>query len=307
MRKRLSRDSQTVTIGTRASPLAIAQATIIASMLRRQHGVNPVLREILSDGDKIKKFDTVSYTGKDLFTKKIDDALRRKEIDIGVHSLKDLPVIDDRDNNVEIAAYPKRENPADVLISKKGCSLADLPHAAKVGTSSIRRAVQLRAVRTDLQVIELHGNVGTRIKKLGSCGLDAIVLAKSGLKRLGYARLGIRLPFKIMLPAAGQGCLAVCVRKTDLTTKKLVKPLDDANTRIAATAERAFSKFLGGGCNTPIAALAVVAGDTIRLDGLVELTVSGQKKLIRGCRFGSVKNPRGLGRALAAELKSLNH
>lgn len=241
-------------------------------------------------------------TGKALFTKKIDDALIRKEIDVAVHSLKDVPVESIDHGKVEIAAYPKREDPSDVLIGKDDFSLESLPKGARVGTSSIRRAIQLKAARSDLKIVELHGNVGTRLKRLKSSDLDAIVLAKAGLVRLGYRNVGAKIPFKIMLPAPGQGCLAISVRTGDSKNRRLARMLDDKDTRIAVTAERAFSRYLGGGCNTPVAAHAEINGSKILLEGLV----AGKRRkglVFRASKSGSVKDPVGLGISLAAQLK----
>lgn len=290
-------------IGTRASPLAIAQAKIVARKLKK---VNPTiiirLKKIVAEGD-LKKGNRSFKAGKDLFTKRIDEALIGREIDIAVHSLKDVPIETVGDNKIEIAAYPKREDSADMLISKENYSLDEIPPGARVGTSSVRRAVQLKSARSDLKIVELHGNVGTRLNQVEDSKLDAIVLAKAGLKRLGYRKVGAKIPFKIMLPAPGQGCLAVSIRSNDSANKKLVKCLDDRATRIAATAERAFSKHLGGGCNMPVAARARVSGSKIVLDGMIQGNGDGYL-VVRGRKFGSIKHPIELGISLAAELKA---
>lgn len=291
-------------IGTRASPLAIAQAMIVARKLRRKNReITVLIRKIVAEGDLKIKYKS-SLAGKELFTKKIDEALIRKEIDIAVHSLKDVPVENTNEDKIEIAAYPKREDPADILISKKKHNLKDIPNGSRIGTSSVRRAIQLKNVRSDLKIVDLHGNVGTRLSRLKDSKLDAIVLAKAGLKRLGYHKLGTRIPFELMLPAPGQGCLAVSIRADDSRSRSLVKSIDHKETRIAATAERAFSKYLGGGCNTPVAAYAQVTKGKLQLEGLIQGAKSS-RIVVRGNKVGSTKDPVGLGRSLAAQLKAV--
>lgn len=297
-----------IIIGTRGSPLAIAQATIIANTLKKKNkGSKFYIKKIKTDGDLPRNKSNSALTGKDLFTRAIDKALEEKKIDLAVHSLKDVPVETLRSNKIEIAAYPKRENPLDVLISKKSTeSLETLPHNAKVGTSSIRRAIQLKSFRPDIEVIELRGNVQTRIDKLRDSDLDAILLAKAGLKRLRKNSTGNLIPSTLMLPAVGQGCLAVAVRKNDQFARRLVAKIDDQETRTAVTAERAFSKELGGGCNTPIAALATVRKGKIFLEGLMEkTTVGGSRIIVRSKITGSTRNPARLGRVLAVQLKKI--
>ncbi|MDG6904353.1 MAG: hydroxymethylbilane synthase [Nitrososphaerota archaeon] len=295
---------RSVAIGTRGSPLAIAQANIIARMLKRKNkGIRLSIRKIKTEGDSQAKVSAV-LTGKDLFTRAIDKALLQKQIDIAVHSLKDVPV-DSKSNKIEIVAYPKRENPLDVLVSRRrGDTLETLPQNARVGTSSLRRAIQLKSFRPDIEIVEIHGNVQTRIVKLGNSELDAIVLAKAGLKRLRKNNVGKTIPDSVMLPAVGQGCLAVAIRTNDDFTRKLVSHIDHRETRIAVSAERAFSKELGGGCNTPIAALATVLNGKLYLDGLVEKVTSNHSKVTeRGRISGSTKNAELLGKTLAKRLK----
>lgn len=295
---------RSVIIGTRGSPLAVAQANIVARMLKKKNkGIRLSIKKIKTEGDSPRKRST-DLTGKDLFTRAIDKALFQKQIDIAVHSLKDVPVDISQSSKIEIAAYPKRENPLDVLVSRRrGDTLETLPQNARVGTSSLRRAVQLKSFRPDIEVVETHGNVQTRIDKLGNTELDAVVLAKAGLKRLRKNNLGKLIPNSIMLPAVGQGCLAVAIRKNDAFTRRLVSRIDDRETRIAVSAERAFSKELGGGCNTPIAALATVRNGKLFLDGLVEkVTPNNSKVTVRSEISGSTRNPELLGKTLAKRL-----
>jgi len=287
----------------------MAQANIVANLLKRKNkGLKLKIMKIKTEGDSSTNNSKLALTGKDLFTRAIDKALEEKMVDIAVHSLKDLPVENSESSKLEIGAYPKRENPSDVLISKRSAgTLENLPHNARVGTSSVRRAVQLKHVRPDIEIVELHGNVETRINKLRTSKLDAIVLAKSGLKRLGRSNMGKIIPHNQMLPAIGQGCLAVTIRKNDKFTKWLVSKIDDGDTRCAVSAERAFSKELGGGCNTPIAALATIRMGKIVLDGLVEKNETSQSSIIvRGRVSGQKEDAENLGKALAIQLKKMN-
>ncbi|MGI0090419.1 MAG: hydroxymethylbilane synthase [Nitrososphaerales archaeon] len=309
-------DRPVIMVGTRASPLALSQTQIVVSLLKRNNGRKNLdfkIRKFKTEGDRAlerpKSRASSNYTGKDSFTKSIDAALECGEIDIAVHSLKDVP-LENSNSKIEIAAFPKRESPFDVLITRRsGETFATLRKNARIGTSSIRRAVQLRASRPDLEIVTLHGNVQTRIKKLQSSTLDAIVLAKAGIKRLGLD-IGEILPKEIMLPAVGQGCLAIAVRKNDAFTKKIVSKIDAADTRCAVTAERAFSKELGGGCNFPIAALATIKRTSPRklfLDGLVESDgpegVKNSNFVVRMQVAGSPEDAEYLGKKLARQLK----
>jgi hydroxymethylbilane synthase len=296
--------ADTIIIGTRASPLAIAQTKLVAAELRKKNKrLKLVIKTIRTEGDA-KRIRSM-LRGKDLFTKNIDEALKTCKIDIAVHSLKDVPVQSAGNNDIEIAAYPEREDPLDVLVSKKGFSLENLPLNAKVGTSSIRRAIQLGAFRIDLRILELHGNVGTRLKRLKDSQMDAIVIARAGLNRLGKKSVGVSIPTRIMLPAAGQGCLAIAIRKDDMKTRKIVQCLDHQETRAAVTAERAFSESVGGGCNTPTAAYARIESGNLVLEGLVETPDAGSKVISRGKMIGSVRDPESLGQELASKLKTM--
>ena len=292
-----------IVIGTRGSPLAVAQAKIVQRDLQSKNpGLQTTISKIATIGDSENMRRDQLSTGKDLFTREIDRALISGDIDMAVHSLKDIPVDISENNSIKIAAFPRRENPSDVLISKRGYTLNSLPINAVIGTSSIRRLIQLRALRDELEIVELHGNVGTRIKKLNSSNMDAIVVAKAGLNRLGQNTLGESIPTSIMLPAVGQGCLAIAVRRNDTKTGRLARTIDHSETRIAVSAERAFSKFLRGGCNTPIAAFATIGHSKINLEGLIER----HNQIIRGRISGPIESPFRLGRALANQLNSLS-
>jgi len=298
---------RTIRVGTRASPLALAQTKIVTDLLRKQkEGANFNFEtiKIRTEGDVngTKTATSSTSSGKDSFTRAIDVALESCEIDIAVHSLKDLPA--DPLYGLEIAAFPKRESPYDVLIPRiKGQTLGSLPGSAKIGTSSRRRAVQLRAARPDVEIVEIYGNVQSRIEKLRKEeeDLDAIVLARAGLNRLGFADFGSVLPKEIVLPAPGQGCLAVVVRKNDPQMRSIVSMIDDADTRSAVLAERSFSRELGGGCNTPIAALATVAKNKLILEGMVESPKS-DSLVARSRMEGKRDEAETLGKQLAVQL-----
>lgn len=304
-----------IIIGTRGSALALAQTKIVLNLLKRKNRDKKLrfqIRTIKTEGDTDLYRKRSTGTGKELFTRTIDRALVAGEIDVAVHSLKDVPVEGSYSSKIEIGAFPKRESPYDVLITKKkGDTLSTLPKNARIGTSSARRAVQLRSFRPDLEIIEIHGNVQTRIKKLKSSNLDAIVLAMAGLKRLKLAfRIGKRLPKSLMLPAAGQGCLAVAIRKGDHRTRSIVSEIDDKHTRLAVNAERAFSRELGGGCNLPIAALATLSRNSPRklvLDGLVELSSpnGGGVRVARSRTSGRAEEAESLGKTSALKLKRI--
>ncbi len=302
-------------VGTRGSQLAVWQAEHVAARLSETFpGVSVRLERIRTTGDRILDVPLAQVGGKALFVKEIEEALLAGRVDLAVHSMKDVPA--DLPAGLIIAAIPARENPSDVLISRTGRRLADLPRGARVGTSSLRRQAQLFHHRPDLTVVGLRGNLDTRIRKLNSEGLDAIVLAAAGLKRLGLDRLVTEtLPPEIVLPAIGQGALGIEMRERqggegagepgrreshEARVTELVKALDHADTHMAVRAERAMLRRLGGGCQVPIAALASVEGTELFLRGLVASTDG--VTVIRGEARGTTADPDAVGRALAGEL-----
>lgn len=258
-----------IKIGTRGSKLALWQANWIKSALTAKCPSRSVeLVPIKTKGDKILDVPLAMVGGKGLFVKEIEDALLNGHIDLAVHSMKDMPA--DIPNGLCIGAIPKRENPQDVLISKKKLKLSELKPKAKIGTSSLRRKAQLLFSRPDLVVLPLRGNLDTRLKKLETEDLDAIILAAAGVKRLGLEdRITEYLDEEIMLPAVGQGALCVEIRQNDPEIKALVLPLEHQQTRTIVTAERAFLHRLEGGCQIPIAAYGKITEDTLSLSGLV--------------------------------------
>jgi hydroxymethylbilane synthase len=254
-------------IGSRGSQLALWQAHHISDLLRA-HGHIVELEIIKTTGDKITDVALAKVGTKGMFTKEIEEALAENRIDLAVHSLKDLPT--ELGADFEIAAITTREDPRDVFCSVKFAGIEALPYQANVGTSSLRRQAQLKALRQDLQIQPLRGNVDTRLRKLESGEYEAIILAAAGLNRLGKTQL-IRqvIPIETMTPAAGQGALAIEIRKGDTVTRAVVAFLDDDAARATTTCERALLRKLGGGCQVPIGAFAEVKGGRLRLSALV--------------------------------------
>ncbi len=289
-----------VRIGTRGSPLAVWQAEWIRSRLVALHPqYEAELTKIKTTGDKITDVPLAQVGGKGLFVKEIETALLEGRIDIAVHSMKDMPA--EIPPGLCISAMPERENPLDVLISRNGQPFEDLPKGARLGSSSLRRAAQVRHVRPDITVHPLRGNLDTRIRKLETAGLDAIVVAAAGVKRLGLkAHITEYLPEAIMLPAIGQGALAIETREDDDSIRRLIAPLDHRETRLAVKSERAFLARLEGGCQVPIAARAKIVGDELELTGLVA-EVDGSV-LLRETITGPVEQHEKLGVELADRL-----
>lgn len=283
-------------IGTRGSQLALWQANHIAGRLReRRHQVD--IRIIHTTGDKILDVALAKVGTKGMFTKEIEVALADKQIDLAVHSLKDLPT--ELAEQFEIAAIPAREDPRDALCSAHYSSVDELPSQAKVGTSSLRREAQLRALRPDLVIHPLRGNVDTRLRKLESGEYEAILLALSGLQRLGKTELVRQvMPIDLMCPAAGQGALAIEIRAGDGEVRAALEFLDDAHSRSEIDCERALLKKLGGGCQVPIGASARVNNGSLHLEAVV--ASPDGKTLVRESGDGS--DPRALGEKIASAL-----
>jgi hydroxymethylbilane synthase len=254
-------------IGSRGSQLALWQARWVQAQLAAL-GLDSRIEIIKTTGDRVTAVPLSIAGGKGLFTKEIEDALLAREVDLAVHSLKDLPTA--IPDGLQITAIPKREDPRDAMVGKR---LADLREGAKVGTSSLRRSAQLQCLRPDLQVESVRGNVDTRLRKLDEGQYEAIVLAAAGLTRLGWSdRIAETLDPEVMCPAVGQGALAIETR----VGENICQALDHAATRAAVTAERALLAALGGGCQTPIGAYAKVDGARLRLIAIVLSTDGAQ-------------------------------
>ncbi|HZP62694.1 MAG TPA: hydroxymethylbilane synthase [Terriglobales bacterium] len=254
-------------IGSRGSQLALWQANHISTLLR-ERGHEVELEIIKTTGDKITDVALAKVGTKGMFTKEIEEALAEGRVDLAVHSLKDLPT--QVPPGFEIAAITKRENPCDVFCSRKYSSIDELPHGARVGTSSLRRQAQLKAIRPDLQIVPLRGNVDTRLRKLEAGEYDAVILAAAGLNRLGKTELVKQvIPSNVMCPAAGQGALGIEIRAGDSVTREHLAFLNDAGARATSTCERALLNKLGGGCQVPIGASAEVRDGRLHLEGVV--------------------------------------
>jgi hydroxymethylbilane synthase len=284
-------------IGTRGSQLALFQANWVKDQLVRAHpDLHLTLIKIKTTGDKIQDAPLAKIGGKGLFVKEIEEALLQKRIDLAVHSIKDVPT--EFPKGLHLSVITKREDPRDVLISKDGKTLKDLPQHAKIGTSSLRRQAQLLHFRSDVELIPLRGNLDTRLKKLKTMNLDAIILALAGVRRLGFEEsITEIIPPEISLPAIGQGALGIETRMDDHAVEGQIRFLNDRDSSIAITAERAFLKKLEGGCQVPIAAFARIVGTILQIDGLVG-TIDG-KKLITHHVEGPIERAETLGLQLA--------
>ena len=264
-------------IGTRGSALALWQARSIARALRESTGIEPEIVIIKTSGDKFQQTSFSQIGTKGVFIKELEDALLEERIDLAVHSMKDVPT--EMPEGLTIAAIGKREDVRDALLSANGATLASMPQGARVGTSSLRRQSQLLLARRDLRILELRGNVDTRIEKLKRGDYDAIVLAKAGLDRLGLStNISEVLPPEVSLPAAGQGAIGIEARAGDAVTLRVLTTLDDAETRSAVTAERSALAGLGGGCQVPIGAWGRVENGKLLLDVAV-LSANGTQRM----------------------------
>ena len=270
----MSRSSTTASvlrIGSRGSPLALVQARAAQTALAKACKTPPdeiEIKIIRTSGDKIQDRPLADAGGKGLFTKEIQEALLSGAIDFAVHSSKDIPAL--LPAGLTLAAFLPREDPRDALVSTKAKTLADLPRAARVGTSSPRRQALLMRARPDLRIVPLRANVETRLRKIDAGDMDAAVLAVAGLKRLGlFSAMATALEVDAFLPAAGQGAIAIETRAHDAKAVALAAASGDADTHTALAAERAFLAALGGSCRTPIAGHARLDGDTLRFRGLI--------------------------------------
>ena len=283
-------------IGTRKSKLALWQANFVKERLEeRGHTVELVL--ITTTGDKILDAPLAKIGGKGLFVKEIEEALLRGNIDLAVHSLKDVPMV--LPEGLTLGAITERENPFDVLLSKNGKSLEELPIGAKVGTSSLRRQVQIKRRRPDLRVEVLRGNVDTRIRKMEEGLYDAIVLAYAGVKRMGLEGRITQI-LGDFIPAVGQGSLAIEIREGDERVRSAIDFLDHRESRLRAECERAFLRELHGGCQVPIGAYAWVEGNTLKLKAFIS-DLKGER-FIEGYEEGRPEEAQEIGKRLAKRL-----
>jgi hydroxymethylbilane synthase len=287
-------------IGTRGSALALWQARHVAALLAALPDPPATeIVEIRTEGDRVLDVPLSQVEGKAFFTKEIEEALADGRVDLAVHSLKDLPT--ELPEGLALGAVLAREDPRDVVLARDGRGFADLPAGARVGTSSLRRRALLARWRRDVELVELRGNVPTRVQRLDEGRFDAIVLAAAGIKRLGLAgRISEYLPLDRVLPAVSQGAVAVEVRTGDDAVLAHVRRLDDAATRAATAAERALLRRLEGGCQVPVGALATLAGETLTLRAVI-CALDGSQA-VDGERSGPVAHAATIGRDLAGEL-----
>ena len=289
-----------IRIATRKSPLALWQTEHVATRLRQAHpGIEVTLVPMSTRGDDVLDRSLAAIGGKGLFLKELELAMLRGEADCAVHSLKDVPM--ELDLPFVLSTILERADHADAFVSNQHASVADLPQGARVGTSSLRRQAQLRARRPDLQLLDLRGNVNTRLAKLDAGEYEAIVLACAGLQRLGFEqRIRARLDAPHWLPAPAQGAIAIECRDGDVAMHDLFAALDHAPTRTCVEAERAMNRALHGSCHVPVAAYAQLQGDRLHLAGLVGSASDG--RLVRAASDGISAAPEALGQAVATAL-----
>ncbi|MDD4802387.1 MAG: hydroxymethylbilane synthase [Syntrophomonas sp.] len=291
---------QRLRLGTRGSKLAQWQANYVAQELERTApDLNVELKIIKTKGDKILDVALSKIGDKGLFTREIENELLAGKIDIAVHSMKDLPTF--LAPGLYLGGALKRENPKDVLISHKGYTLNNLPHCGLVGTSSLRRIAQLRRLRPDIQMVDLRGNVETRIKKMVEQDLDGIILAYAGVKRLGAVdQISEMISTDIILPAVGQGAIAIELREGDYATGQIISSVNDLHTGLETIAERSFMREMEGGCQVPIAALAQINGGLLSMEGMVA-SLDG-RIILKDSLTGELNCAAEIGRELAQKL-----
>ena len=289
-----------IRIATRKSPLALWQAEFVKAELLRHHpDLTVELITFTTRGDKILDTPLAKIGGKGLFVKELENALLAGEADLAVHSMKDVPMA--FPEGLGLATICEREDPRDAFVSTRYAAIEDLPQGARVGTSSLRRQCQLRALRPDLVLLNLRGNVNTRLAKLDAGDYDAIILAAAGLIRLGFeARIRSSLPTTSSLPAGGQGAVGIEIRSDDQRLRELLAPLHHQPTALCVRAERALNAHLNGGCQVPIACFAEREGDQLWLRGLVGDPVDGT--LLRAEARAAASDPEALGIAVAEQL-----
>ncbi len=287
-------------IGTRQSMLALWQSNHIAACLRQKYPeCEVVLKKIVTKGDRILDVPLAQIGGKGLFTKEIEEDLLSGEVDLAVHSLKDMPTV--LPEGLCLTAITERANVGDAFVSNKYNSFAELPQGATVGTSSLRRKAQLLAARPDLVIKDLRGNVDTRLRKLDEGQYDAVILAAAGLERLGYGdRVKSVIPSEVCLPAVGQGALAIECRSDDAEVRAMLSFLNDTPTLQATTAERAFLGLLEGGCQVPIGVHAEAKGEDIHIEAIIA-ALDGTT-ILRDSIDGAAQDAAALGKRLGEKM-----
>jgi len=294
-----------IRIGTRGSPLALAQAHETRDRLCKAHDLDPALIEIVvisTTGDQIQNRPLSEIGGKGLFTKELEEQLHDGSIDLAVHSMKDMPAV--LPDGLEICCLLEREDPRDAFMSPVAKSIADLPEGATVGSSSVRRAAQLLNIRPDLEIVQFRGNVQTRLRKLEEGVAAATFLACAGLNRLGMTHLMTSaIEPDIMLPAVAQGAIGIEIASSNDRSRELLEPLNHQHTSICIEAERAFLKELDGSCRTPLAGHATLADNVVSFNAMA-LTLDGQK-VFTTCRTGPAGEAGRMGLDAAEEIRAL--
>jgi hydroxymethylbilane synthase len=297
-------DGRVLRIGTRGSALALWQAHHVEALINAQPGAPAVeLVRIKTEGDVRTDVPLWQIGGRAFFTKEIDKAQLNNEIDIAVHSLKDLSTL--LDPGIELAAALEREDPRDAVLSRSGARLMELPRGARVGTSSLRRRAFIARLRPDIELLELRGNVPTRIERMKKGDYDAIILAAAGLRRLELDQhISELLPMDEFPPAVSQGAIGVCMRTGDAEAGRWLRALDNRASRLATTAERALLRRLEGGCQVPLGAIGTLEGDTLRLYAVV-CSLDGKKSIQATSQISaSLENATQLGQQVADDLLS---
>jgi hydroxymethylbilane synthase len=297
-------DGRVLRIGTRGSALALWQAHHVEALIKAQPQAPAVeLVRIKTEGDVRTDVPLWQIGGRAFFTKEIDKAQLNSEIDIAVHSLKDLSTL--LDPGIELAAALEREDPRDAVLSRSGARLMDLPRGARVGTSSLRRRAFIARLRPDIELLELRGNVPTRIERMRNGDYDAIILAAAGLRRLALDQhISELLPVDEFPPAVSQGAIGVCMRTGDAEAGRWLRALDNRASRLATTAERALLRRLEGGCQVPLGAIASLEGDTLRLYAVV-CSLDGKQSIQAKSQISaSLENATRLGQQVADDLLS---
>jgi hydroxymethylbilane synthase len=299
-----------IVVGTRQSALALTQSGQVIEELKQiceKHGLDYTfeVKKIITKGDRILDVTLSKVGGKGLFVKEIEQALIDGDIDVAIHSMKDMPY--ELQEGLINGATPKRIDPRDCLVMKEGSTFDDLPIGARVGTSSLRRASQLKNARPDLQLESVRGNIDSRIRKLETEGFDAIVLAAAGLTRMGWQeRISTSIPVDVCLPAVGQGALGIECRENDTQIRELLNLINDHETELTVRAERSFLGSLNGGCQVPIGAYCVLSDKSEGANGEYQLVMTGMvgtpdgTTLLKEIKQGS--DPEQLGRDVAAAL-----
>ncbi len=289
-------------IGTRGSALALTQTNWVADLIRQRYPEMKIAIVVIrTKGDVMQDVSLAKIGGKGVFVKEIEDALMRGDVDIAVHSMKDVPA--ELPEGLHIGVIPEREDPRDVLIAKDNRKMESLPQGARIGTGSLRRGMQVRNLLPDVQIVPLRGNLETRIRKIESEGLDGVIVAAAGIRRMGWIhRVSQFIPAEVMLPAVGQGALGIEMRTGDSSLAEMLAFMNHSTTSMEVGAERSFLQRLGGGCQLPIAAHAQIRGKELTLRGLVG-SLDGRALITDEVR-GKLSDYNALGTLLAERILS---